>query len=303
MTDIRVTSGELARFIVDVFHALGMNEADAATAADVLVWANLRGVDTHGVMRLPTYVDWIRKGTIDPTARPEVKPLLDATFMIESRRSAGAVAMKLAVERVIEVAATCGVGLGLVSDCTHTGAVGYYARQIAARGQAAIIITAGPPFMAYHGARVTSLATSPITIAVPSDGEPLLLDMASSLVSNGRLRQAAAVRGATAGRRGHRCRRQADHRRRQSHDAVAPRRRQGIGPVLVVRMPDRRDGGDADPHGPRRPHRTRSRHAERDGHRRQYREFPAARRLSSRRRGAARLDQDPAPPGRSSTSC
>ena len=193
MTDIRVTSGELARFLVDVFHALGMNEADAATATDVLVWANLRGVDTHGVMRLPTYVDWVRKGTIDPTARPVVKQLLDATFMIESRRSAGAVAMKLAVERVIDVASTCGVGLGLVSDCTHTGAVGYYALQIAARGQAAIIIIAGPPFMAYHGARVTSLATSPITIAVPSDGEPLLLDMASSLISNGRLRQAAAA--------------------------------------------------------------------------------------------------------------
>lgn len=193
MTAIRVTSDELARFIVDVFHALGMNEADAATAADVLVWANQRGVDTHGVMRLPTYVDLVRKGTINPAARPVVKPLLEATFMIESQRSAGPVAMKLAVERAIEVAATSGVGLGLVSDTTHTGAIGYYARKIAARGQAAIILVAGPPFMAYHGARVTSLATSPLAIAVPTDGEPFLLDMASSLISNGRLRQAAAA--------------------------------------------------------------------------------------------------------------
>jgi ureidoglycolate dehydrogenase (NAD+) len=193
MTDIRVTSGELARFIAGIFHALGMNEADAATVADVLVWANLRGVDTHGVMRLPTYVDFVRKGTLDPAARPIAKPLLDATFMIEGRRSAGPVAMKLAVERAIEVATTSGVGLGLVSDTTHTCAIGYYARQIAARGQAAVVIAAGPPFMAYHGARVTSLATSPIAIGVPSDEEPLLLDMATSLVSNGRLRQAAAL--------------------------------------------------------------------------------------------------------------
>lgn len=193
MTAIRVSSDEIGRFIVDVFHALGMNAADAALAADVLVWANLRGVDTHGVMRLPTYIDLVRKGTINPTARPVVKPLLDATFMIESQRSAGPVAMKLAVDRAIEVAAAHGVGLGLVSDTTHTGAIGYYAQKIAARGHAAIILVAGPPFMAYHGAKATSLATSPLAIAVPTDGEPLLLDMASSLISNGRLRQAAAA--------------------------------------------------------------------------------------------------------------
>jgi hypothetical protein len=169
-----------------------MDQADAAAAADVLVWANLRGVDTHGVMRLPYYADLVRKGSIDPKARPQLRPLLGATFLVESARSPGAVAMKLAVERVVEIAARQGVGLGLVSDTTHTGAIGYYAGRIAARGQAAIVICAGPPFMAYHGARATSLATSPIALAVPSDGEPLLVDMATSLVSNGRLRQAAA---------------------------------------------------------------------------------------------------------------
>lgn len=192
MSEIRVTSEELGRFITDVFHALGMSRTDAATVAEVLVWANRRGVDTHGVMRLPTYVDFVRKGVLDPAAKPSVKPLLDATFMIDSRRSAGPVAMKLAVDHAVEVATRSGVGLGIVSDTTHTCAIGYYAEMIAARGHAAMIMVAGPPFMAYHGARVTSLATSPIAIGVPSDGEPLLLDMATSLVSNGRLRQAAA---------------------------------------------------------------------------------------------------------------
>ena len=196
MSDIRVASQDLSRFIVDLFQALGMRRDDAVTAADVLVWANLRGVDTHGAMRLQSYVDQIRQGAIDPAARPVVKPLLDATFLVDAQRSPGPVAMKLAVDRAVAIAAKAGVGLGLVSDTTHTGAIGYYAQQIAERGYAALIIGGGPPFMAYHGARVTSLATSPIAIAVPGgDGEPLLLDMATSLVSNGRLRQAAADGG------------------------------------------------------------------------------------------------------------
>jgi ureidoglycolate dehydrogenase (NAD+) len=193
MSDIRVASQELSRFIVDLFHALGMSRDDAAVAAEVLVWANLRGVDTHGAMRLPTYVDFIRKGTLDPAARPVVQPLLDATFKVDSRRSAGAVAMKLAIDRATELAAKAGVGLGLVSDTTHTGAIGYYAQKIAERGCAALVIAAGPPFMAYHGGRAASLATSPVAMGIPAgDGEPLLLDMATSLISNGRLRQAAA---------------------------------------------------------------------------------------------------------------
>lgn len=193
MSDIRVAPQDLSGFIVALFHALGMSRDDAATAAEVLVWANLRGIDTHGAMRLPSYVDLIRKGTIDPAARPVVKPLLDATFLVEGKRSPGPLAMKLAVEQATDIAAKAGVGLGLVSDTTHTGAIGYYAQKIAERGYAALIIVAGPPFMAYHGARVASLATSPIAIGVPGgDGAPLLLDMATSLVSNGRLRQAAA---------------------------------------------------------------------------------------------------------------
>ena len=194
MAAIWVPGEELARFIVELFHALGMELADAATAADVLVWANLRGVDTHGAMRLPGYVDMIRKGTIDPKACPALRPLLDAIFMVEGRRCAGPVAMRLALDRAAAIAARAGVGLGLVSDTTHTGAIGYYAQKLARQGYAAIVIAAGPPFMAYHGSRVTSLATSPLAVAVPTrDADPLLIDMATSLVSNGRVRAAAAV--------------------------------------------------------------------------------------------------------------
>ena len=193
MNFVRVHHAELSRFITDVFAAKGMSAPDAAAVADVLVWANLRGVDSHGAMRIPGYLDQIRKGEFDPKAQPTLRPLMPATFVLDCARAAGPACMMRAAAHAIEVAQQFGVGVGLVSDASHTGAVGRYAQWIAERGHAAIVIAAGPPFMAYHGARVTSLGTCPIAIGIPGpDAEPLLLDMATSVAAAGRIRDAAA---------------------------------------------------------------------------------------------------------------
>jgi len=194
MSDIRVGHTELLRFFNDIFRAKGMRAEDAATVAEVLLWANLRGVDSHGAMRIPDYLDQIRKGAFDPTAQPRLRPLMPATFILDCARAAGPVCMMRAAAQAIEIAETFGVGVGLVSDTAHTGAVGRYAQWIAERGFAALVMVAGPLFMAYHGAKVTSLGTSPLAIGIPGPdgGDPLVLDMATSLTAAGRIRQAAA---------------------------------------------------------------------------------------------------------------
>ncbi len=194
MSDIRVDQAELARFFTDIFVAKGMSADGAATVAEVLVWANLRGVDSHGAMRVASYLDQIRKGEFDPKAEPKLRPLLPATFVLDSAKAAGPVAMLAAAAHAIDVAERYGVGVGIVSDTAHTGAIGRYAHWIAERGHAALVMVAGPPFMAYHGAKVTSLATSPIAIGIPGpeDRDPLVLDMATSVTAAGRIRQAAA---------------------------------------------------------------------------------------------------------------
>src|SRR5262249_37415220 len=177
----------------DIFVAKGMTAGDAATVAEVLVWANLRGVDSHGAMRIPSYLDYIRNGEVDPKAQPVLRPLLGATFMLDCARSAGPVGMMKAAAHAIGTAQTLGVGVGLLSDTPHTGAIGRYAQWIAERGCAAIVINTGPPFMAYHGAKVTSLGTCPLAIGIPGSGdEPLVLDMATSVTAAGRIREAAA---------------------------------------------------------------------------------------------------------------
>src|SRR5215475_5240593 len=152
MSKILVAADDLSGFICAALERKGARPEDAAVVADGLVWANLRGVDGHGVSRLPFYLRMIERGQIDVAAKPKLAQDGAATFVL---------------------------------DTTHTGAIGRYVQWMAERGCAAMIMGAGPAFVAYHGARVPSLGTSPIAIAVPSGDGTIVLDMATSAISNG----------------------------------------------------------------------------------------------------------------------
>jgi ureidoglycolate dehydrogenase (NAD+) len=188
-----VHHAELARFIRDALTAKGAGAENAAAVADGLVWANLRGVDGHGVSRLPSYLKMIERGEIDPKARPQLVHDRAATFMLDGGGGFGPVAMMQAIAIAVERARSAGTCFGLVRETTHTGAVGRYAQWMAERGCVALIMGAGPAFVAYHGARVGSLGTSPIAIAVPSGAGAIVLDMATSTISNGKIMQALAT--------------------------------------------------------------------------------------------------------------
>jgi ureidoglycolate dehydrogenase (NAD+) len=193
MSDIHIPPERLSTFVAAIFAAHGLSQPDAAMVAEVLVWADLRGVRSHGVSRVPSYLGYIRSGALDPHAEPTLQPLTDASFVLHGAHCAGPVAMMRAAERTRDAATQCGICMGLVSATTHTGAIGRYAEWLAERDCAAIVFVAGPPLMAYHGARTPSLSTAPLAIAVPGpDGKPLLLDMASSIVASGRIRDLAA---------------------------------------------------------------------------------------------------------------
>ena len=191
--NIKVGHDELARFIRDVLVARGARATDAVIVADGLTWANLRGGDGHGVSRLPHYVAIIKRGEIDPQAQAVRVHDAAATFMFDGGHGFGPVAVTAAAALAVERAKTLGVCFGLVRATTHTGAIGRYAQWIAERGCAALIVVAGVPMMAYHGARAASLGTSPIAIAVPSGKGPIVLDMATSTISNGKILQARAA--------------------------------------------------------------------------------------------------------------
>ncbi|MGE5539253.1 MAG: Ldh family oxidoreductase [Gemmatimonas sp.] len=192
-TGVRISEQDLRRFVSDVFRAKGMRAEDAETVADVLVWADLRGVSSHGVSRIPSYLAAIERGRFVADARPKLEPLAPAAFRLDCGYAAGAVSMMQAIAEAVALAGRTGIAVGLVRQTTHTGAVGRYAEWAASRGYAAIVIAVGMANMAYHGARVPTVATSPIAIGVPG-GErgPIVLDMATAIAASGRVRQALA---------------------------------------------------------------------------------------------------------------
>jgi len=189
---VTVGTDELRRFTTDIFVHAGMSDADARVVAAVLVWANLRGVDSHGVLRVPRYVDWIRAGDVNPAPRLVVTTETAAVVVLDADRAAGPIAMTAAMGHAVRKAREAGVGLVPVRGTTHTAALGYYTLMAAREGMAAIAMAASTPLMAYHGARTAGVSTTPISIAVPGGAdEPLLLDMSTSVVAMGKLLQAS----------------------------------------------------------------------------------------------------------------
>lgn len=140
-----VSPPQLAALVRDIFARRGMSEAHAALVADVLVWAELRGMETHGVMRVPRYVDFIRKG--DLNVKASIRPTLEtaACVLLDADRAAGPVAMMEATRAACDKARASGIGFALVRGTTHTAALGYYTQSAAREGFAAIAMAASMP--------------------------------------------------------------------------------------------------------------------------------------------------------------
>jgi LDH2 family malate/lactate/ureidoglycolate dehydrogenase len=181
----------LRGLVTEIFCATGMERARARTVAEVLVWANLRGVDTHGVTRVPRYVEMISLGDMNPRGQITERSTAPGSVLIEADRAPGPVAMLAATDAAGACAERAGIGIAVVRGTTHTAALGYYTRRAAQAGQIGIAIAASLPNMAYQGARAAGVSTAPLSIAAPGgpDGA-VVLDFASGIVSMGRLNQA-----------------------------------------------------------------------------------------------------------------
>ncbi len=187
----RVAPDALTRFTRALFERAGVPEDDAARVADVLVWANLRGVDSHGVLRVPGYLRRVATGRSNPKPEIRIAAETPATLVVEADDALGPVAMIFAMERAIPKARAAGIGWGLVRNTTHAAAVGYYALMAAAEKMAGLVMVGSGPNMAYFGARAAGVSTGAIAIAVPGGAHaPLMLDMASAVASIGKLAHA-----------------------------------------------------------------------------------------------------------------
>lgn len=184
-----VSPGALRLFVRDLFVKSGFSASDAAITADLLVWAELRGHASHGVLRIPTYLTWAKKGVIDPAAKPEIALRKGAVVRLNAHRAIGPAALMQASDLAIETARAHAAAWVLVQDHSHAGAIGYYARRIADAGMLGLVMTASRPLMAYHGTKGAALSTNPIAIATPGG---FVLDMSTSAISKGKISAALA---------------------------------------------------------------------------------------------------------------
>ncbi len=180
---------ELKDYVARFFTALKVPEIDAQIAADVLVSADLRGINSHGVVRLFSYYGGgLKKGKINPASTLKVLKESPATLALDGGNGLGQVVAYRSMSRCIELADKAGLAITTVRNSNHFGIAGYYAMMALPQDMIGISLTNSQPLVAPTYGRQVALGTNPIAVAIPAGEErPYVLDMATSIVSIGRI--------------------------------------------------------------------------------------------------------------------
>lgn len=188
---MRVSMTELSAFAARLLETAGVPRDHARLTADLLVEADARGRTGHGLVRLAPYLDRIRAGGIN--IRPDVRVLAEraASAQVDGDNGLGQVVMSRATDLAIAKAQAVGVGVVGTVRSNHAGAAGLYALRAAEAGMTGVYCAvANANGMPPWGGHNPLLGTNPLAIAVPCDGTPFLLDIASTAASHGTIKTA-----------------------------------------------------------------------------------------------------------------
>jgi L-2-hydroxycarboxylate dehydrogenase (NAD+) len=182
-------ANDLYEFIVKIFVHLNMPFDEAQIAARIILEADLRGIHSHGIIRVPTlYVPWLSHGYISNKASISTINETPVMLSLDGGNGMGHVIAYKAMQRCIEKAKHCGVAIVTVRNSNHLGIAGYYAMMALEHDMIGISLTNSTPYVAPTYARTKMIGTNPIAVAVPAGEEyPFVLDMATSVVTQGLL--------------------------------------------------------------------------------------------------------------------
>jgi Malate/L-lactate dehydrogenases len=189
----RIDWKTLRGYCQELFCSQGMSPEDALTVADVLVDADLCGVGSHGVSRMSVYMKRLACGVVNSRFEPRIQQEYAASICIDANNAMGMVAGKFAMERCISKARENGSCFAAVSNSNHFGVTSYYVRLAAEAGMFGFASTNAPPNIAPWGSYQPYMGTNPLAFAVPTEGEPIILDMAPSVVAMGKVILAAKL--------------------------------------------------------------------------------------------------------------
>lgn len=182
----------LREFAAALLRAGGADEDEARIVAESLVEANLRGHDSHGVMRIPFYVGTVKTGTIQPGARLTVERETPAALVCDGGWGFGQVVSRDLTQRLIRKAAEIGIACGTLRRSAHIGRLGEYAEMAAAEGMSALICAnthGAAQRVAPVGGKRPRLGTNPLCIGMPGGTQgPFVLDFGTSATAEGKVR-------------------------------------------------------------------------------------------------------------------
>lgn len=190
---VSVSIVNLRQVVLETLAKVGVGSDDAAIIFDTILFANRRGVATHGVGRLPLYVHKIASGHYNP--KNDIEVLVDnaAYALLDAHNGFGQVVAYKATQKAIEKAKKFGVAVVGVRNSNNFGTAGYFGDIAAREGCAAMIYANAAPAIAPTGGNKTIFGTNPLCFSFPGvdDFEPILLDMATTVAARGKIRLAA----------------------------------------------------------------------------------------------------------------
>ena len=189
---ILVAAEKLENFCNAILQKAGLSGQNARIVTESLLYADLRGVSSHGVARLTTYLDRVKAGAmvLDPTMELE-KDLL-ASALLNAQNGFGQIAGTKAMTYAIEKAKTTGSSVVAVKNSNHFGVAAFYAMQAVKKNMIGLVITNSSPAMAAYNTKKPLVGTNPLAIGIPTAKErPIILDMSTSVVARGKIRRAS----------------------------------------------------------------------------------------------------------------
>jgi ureidoglycolate dehydrogenase (NAD+) len=184
----RVSPDALEVTIQSLFEAVGMNEGNARTMAEALVFTDLRGVYSHGSAKVGNYLGWLVDGEVDAQAEPVLISHKGATAVVDAANSLGHIACAFAMQQAVEIAREVSIGVVAVSNSNHCGALAYYPEIAMRAGMIGIAMTNALPTMAPWGGVDRIVGINPVSIGFPGGSEQhVLLDTSFGVVARGKI--------------------------------------------------------------------------------------------------------------------
>jgi LDH2 family malate/lactate/ureidoglycolate dehydrogenase len=190
----RIAPDSLIDLATEVFVVCGMSPEDAGIGAEVAVWAQLHGSDSHGAIHLPLYTRGLLDNTIKARPSAKTRHAMPCCAVIDADHGLGLVVSRRATDLAIDMAKQHGLAAVAIRKSSHFGAAGYYAELAARHGLIGLAFTNAMPAIAPTGGTEGLLGTNPIGAAFPIPGsDPIVADMATAMVARSRIRHALAA--------------------------------------------------------------------------------------------------------------